>query len=127
MLTFCTGLEIIFRLRKNRRIYILDNNKNKKIKIQYANEFFQNLGMGNSTTYVHQFINNEDVNDSTTTMQYCNMHELGLCIKLYSYVAHMFYARSLIHNTSVPIAISKSIYFLSFSAYTTVFSWGSVN
>ena len=37
----------------------------KKMKIQYANEFFQNLGMGYPTKCVYQFIYDENDNDET--------------------------------------------------------------
>ena len=39
------------------------------------------------------------------------MHGLGLCIKLDSFVAHMFYVWSFSHNTAVPIAIKKILYY----------------
>ena len=55
------------------------------------------------------------------------MHGLGLCIKLNSYVAHMFYACSLGHNKSVPISIKHNRYLLSLNTYTTVFYWGAGN
>ena len=55
------------------------------------------------------------------------MHGLRLCIKVDSYVAHMFYAWSFSHNTSVPIAKNKNKYFLSLNKNTNVFPWGSGN
>ena len=55
------------------------------------------------------------------------MHGLGLCIKVDSYVAHMFYAWSFYHNTAVPIDIKKNKEFLSLDTNTTVFAWGSGN
>ena len=55
------------------------------------------------------------------------MHGLGLCIKLESYVAHMFYAWLLIHNTEVPIATRRNKNDISLDKYTTVFSWGAKN
>ena len=57
--------------------------------------------------------------------QYFIMHGLGLCINVDSCVAHLFYAWSFSHNTSVPIAKKKNKYFLSLNTNTTVFSWGS--
>ena len=55
------------------------------------------------------------------------MHGLGLCIKVDSYVAHMFYAWSFSHDTAVPIAKNKNNYFLSLNTNTTLFAWVAVN
>ena len=97
------------------------------MKIQYANNFVHRLGMGNPTTCVYQLIFDEnDIND-TKVIQYLIMHLLVVCIKVYSYVAHMFYAWSFSHNKSVTIAIKKNKYFLSLNTNTTVFSWGYIN
>ena len=51
------------------------------------------------------------------------MHGLELCIKVDSYVAHMFYARSFSHNISVPIDIKNNTYFIYLNKNTTVFDW----
>ena len=91
--------------------------------IQYANGFVQKLGMGDPTTYVYQFIYDEKDSVDTKIIQYFIMHGLGLCTKVDSYVAHMFYAWSLSHNISVPIAIKKNKYFLSLNTNTTVVAW----
>ena len=61
------------------------------MKIQYANEFIEQLGMGDPTTSVYQFIYDEKESIDTEIIQYFVMHGLGLCIKVDSYVAHMFY------------------------------------
>ena len=55
------------------------------------------------------------------------MRRLGLCIKVDSYVARLFYSWSFSHNTAVPIAKKKNRQLLSLNANTTVFSWGAVN
>ena len=55
------------------------------------------------------------------------MHGLVLCIKLDSYMAHMFYTWSLSHNTEVPIAIKKIKYVLYLNTNNTVFDWGDCN
>ena len=55
------------------------------------------------------------------------MHGLGLCIKVDSYVAHMFYACSFSHNTAVPIAKNNNKDFLSLNKNTTLFYWGDGN
>ena len=55
------------------------------------------------------------------------MHRLGLCIKLDSYVAHMFYEWLLFHNTAVQISIKKNKCFLSMNTNTIVFYWGAGN
>ena len=50
------------------------------------------------------------------------MHGLGLCIKVDSYIAHMFYAWSFSHNIAVPTAIKMNKYFLSLNKNTILFS-----
>ena len=60
-------------------------------------------------------------------MQYFIMNGLGLCIKVDSYMAHMFYECSFSHNTSVTIDIKRNTYFISLNTNTTVFDWGSGN
>ena len=97
------------------------------MKIKYANESVQKLGMGDPITCVYQFIYNEKDSVDTKIIQYFIMHGLGLFIKMDSYVAHMFYSCSFSHNTVVPIAINKNKYFLSLNTNTTVFSWGAIN
>ena len=83
--------------------------------------------MGDPTKCSYQFIYNENYNDNTKIIQYFIMHGLGLCIKVDSYVAHMFYAWSFICDTAVPIAKQKNKYFIFLNKNTTVFSWGSGN
>ena len=83
------------------------------MKIKYANEFVQKLGMGDPTTFVYKFIYDENENDDTKIMQYFIIHRLGLCIKVDNYVAHMFDARSLSYNKEVPISIQTNKYFLT--------------
>ena len=105
----------------------MNHSKENNKKIQYVNEFVQNLVMVDPTTHVYQIVYNENHNDDTKVIQYFIMYGLGLCIKLDSYVAHMLYAWSLSHNTSVPISIKKNKYFLSLKTNTYVFSWGAEN
>ena len=83
--------------------------------------------MGYPTTCIYQFIYDEKDKNDTQVAQYFIMHGLGLCIKLDSYVAHMFYAWQLSHNTAVPIAKNKNKYFLSLNTNSTVFAWGDGN
>ena len=83
--------------------------------------------MGDTTTCIHQFIYDEKDKDDTQITQYFIMHGMGLFIKVDSYVAHMFYAWSFSHNTSVPITKKKNKYFISLNTNTTVFSWVSGN
>ena len=69
--------------------------------------------MGDTTACVYQFIYSGNDSDDKKIIQYFIMHGLVLCIKVDSYVAHMFYSWSLGHNTSVPISIQKKkTYFL---------------
>ena len=74
------------------------------MKIQCVYNFVQKLGIGDTTTCVYQFIYNEKDMIDTKITQYFIMHGLGLCIKVDSFVAHMFYAWSFSHNIAVPIA-----------------------
>ena len=70
-----------------------ENNPNdNNMKIQYTNEFILKLGMVDTTTYVYQFIYDENDSGGTKIKPYFIMHGLGLCIKVDSYVADMFYA-----------------------------------
>ena len=73
------------------------------------------------------FIYDENDNDDTKIIQYFIMHGMRLCIKVDSYVAHMFYAWSFSHNTEVAIATTKKKYFIFLNTYTTVFYWGYGN
>ena len=79
--------------------------------------------MGDTTTCVYQLIYDEKYSVDTKIIQYFIMHGLGLCIKVNSYVAHMFYAWSFSHNTAVPIAIKNNKYFQSYNTNTTAFAW----
>ena len=60
--------------------------------------------MGDTTTCVYQFIYYKMDNNDIQITQYLIMHGLGLCLKIYSYVARMFYVWSFSNNTEVPIA-----------------------
>ena len=64
--------------------------------------------MGDPTTWVYQFIYDENDNVDTKIIQNYIMHGVGLCIKVYSYVTHMFYTFTFIHNTAVPIYINRT-------------------
>ena len=79
------------------------------------------------TTCVYQLIFFQYDSNGTKIIPYFIMHGLGLCIKLNSFVAHMFYAWSFSHNTVVQIAIKHNRKFLSLNTYTNVFTWGNVN
>ena len=83
--------------------------------------------MGYPTKCVYQFIYDEKDNNDTHITQYCIMHGLGLCIKVDSYVAHLFYTWSFSLNTAVSISKKNNKYFLSLNTNTTVFYWGAVN
>ena len=50
-------------------------------------------------TCFYKFIYDEMESVDTEIIQYFIMHVLVLCIKVDSYVAHMFYAWSFSHNT----------------------------
>ena len=58
----------------------------------------------------------------TKIIKHFIMRGLDLCIKVDSYVAHMFYAWSFSH-TAFPIDIKKNKYFISLNKHTTVFAW----
>ena len=97
------------------------------MKLQYANEFDEQLGMGDPKTCVYQLICNEKYSVDTYIIQYFIIHGLGLCIKVDGYEAYMSYAWSLSNNKAVPIAIHKNKYLLSLNTHTTLFGWGTVN
>ena len=78
----------------------------------YANEFIQNTVLVVTTTCVYQLIFHENDCNETKILQYFIMYELGLYIKLKCFVAHMFYAWTLSHNTSVPIYIKYNKYWI---------------
>ena len=78
--------------------------------------------MGDPTTCVYQFIYYENDNDYMKIIKYFIMHGLGLCIKVDSYVAHMFYEWSFSHNRTVPIYINKNEYFIYLNTKNTVFA-----
>ena len=55
------------------------------------------------------------------------MNGLGLCIKVDSYVAHMFYTQSFSHNKSFTIDIKNNKYFILLNTNTNVFTWEAVD
>ena len=61
------------------------------MKIQYANEFFEILGMGDPTTCIYQLIYVEKDSVEIEIMQYFIIHGFVLCVKVDIYVAHIFY------------------------------------
>ena len=83
--------------------------------------------MDDPTTCVYQLILDGNDSNDTKIIQYFIMHGLGLCIKLDSFVSHMFYPWSFSHNKAVPISIKKKTYLLFLNSYTTVFAWGAGN
>ena len=83
--------------------------------------------MDDPTTCVYQFIYYKNYSEDTNIIKYFIIHGLVLCTKVDSIVAHMFYAWSFSHNTSVEIAINKNKYFFSLNTNTDVFSWGDGN
>ena len=62
------------------------------MKIQYSDRFVQNFGMGDPTTCVYQFIYYKNDNYDRKIIKYFIRHGLGLWIKEYSFLSHMFYA-----------------------------------
>ena len=80
------------------------------MKVQYANELIQNMGLGDPITGVHRFILDENEINDTKIIQFFIMHGLGLYIKLKSFVAHVLYVWSFSNNTAVPISINKNKY-----------------
>ena len=74
------------------------------MKIQYSNEFIERMGLYDPTTYVYQFIFDENDINNTKIIEYFIMYRLGLCIKLNSFVSHMFYVWQFSHNSEVPIS-----------------------
>ena len=85
------------------------------------------MGLVDTTTFVYQFIFDENDSDNTKIIQYSDIHGLGLCIKLDNYVSHMFYSWSFSHNTEVPFAIKKNKYYPSLNTCPNLFSWRALN
>ena len=83
--------------------------------------------MSDPTTFLYQFIFDQDDSNYTKIIQYFVMHGLGLCIKLNIYVEHMLYARSFIFSTEVTLSINQNIYYLSLNTHTAEFAWGAGN
>ena len=83
--------------------------------------------MGDTTKCVYQFIYDENYSDKTKIIQYFIMHGPVLCIKVDSYVAHMFYEWSFSNNKEFPIFIDKKEYFIFLNTNTTIFHWGDGN
>ena len=77
----------------------------------------------------HVFINSSTMKMTVATkkLHYFIMHGLGLCIKVDSYVEHMFYAWSFSHYTAVEKATDNKKYFLFLNTKTTIFAWVSGN
>ena len=48
------------------------------MKIQDANKLIQNIGLGDTTTYLHQLIFDENDSNDTKIVLYFIMHRLGL-------------------------------------------------
>ena len=92
------------------------------MKLKDANKFIEKLGMGDPTTCAYQFLYDEKHSVNTKRIQDFIMYGLGLCIKVDSYVAHMFYAWSLSHNTEVQISLNNNKYFLYLNTNTNVFT-----
>ena len=69
------------------------------------------MGLSDITTCFYQVIFDEDDINYTRIIPYFIMHGLGLCIKLNSFVTHMFYVWKLSHNKAVPIYIKYNTYF----------------
>ena len=53
------------------------HSEKEKIKIKYANEFIQNMELGDPKTCDYQFIFDENDSNNRNIIQYLNMHVLG--------------------------------------------------
>ena len=97
------------------------------MKIKYANEFIQNMGLSDPTIFFYQLIIGENESNDTNIIQYFIVYRLLVCIRLNSFVAHMLYEWPFSHNTAVPIAIKNYKYYLSLNTYTNMFACGAIN
>ena len=59
--------------------------------------------LGDNTTCLYPFLFDKKDTDNTDILQYFVMGGQGICMKVNSDVAHMFYVWSFSHNTEVPI------------------------
>ena len=66
------------------------------------------MGLGDTTTCVYLLIFDENDSNDTKIIQYFIMHGLRLCIKVNSFVVHMFYEWPFSHIIAVPIDINKN-------------------
>ena len=94
------------------------------MKKQHTDEFIVNMALNYPKKCVYQFILDENHINDTNIIQYFIMHGLGLCIKLDSFVAHMFYVWSFSYTTAVTIAINHGKYNIPLNTYNIVFVWG---
>ena len=78
------------------------------------------MGLGDLKTCVYQVTFYKEDTDNTHILKYFVMDGLVICIKLNSYVAHIFYAWSFIHNASVTILIKHNKYYLYLYTNTNV-------
>ena len=85
------------------------------------------MGLVDPKPYVYRFIFDQYDSNDTKILQYFVMNGLGLCIKLNSYVSHMFYALAFIHNIEVPIDVKQNKYNIPLNTYNIDFSWGDSN
>ena len=88
------------------------------MKLKYANEFVEILWIGDRITSFYQFIYDEKESIPTEIIQYFIMHGFGLCIKVDSNIAHIFYVWSFIHNIAVAITIKENKYVFSLNSHT---------
>ena len=96
------------------------SSKRKNMKMHYANGFVERLGICDPKKWVYKFSYDEKYSVYTEIIQYFIMHGLRLCIKVDSYVAHMFYAWSFSNNKEVPTAIKNNKYLLPLITHTTL-------
>ena len=103
------------------------HSKENNMRIQNANEFVKKLVMVYPTKCAYQLVYDKNYSVHTKIIQYFIIHGLGLCIRVDSYLAYMFYTWSFSHNTAVPIDINKNKYCISFNTNNNGFAWGAGN
>ena len=79
------------------------------------------MGLGYTTTGVYKYIYDEKESNETQIIKYFILCRLGLCIKLNTFLSHMFYEWQFSHSIEIPIDIKQNTYFISFDTYTAVF------
>ena len=85
-----------------------------------------NLGLGNSTTFVYQFVIEKSNEHTVVITQFFIFNRLVPCVNFKADLAHMFYQWTLSHCADLPVMVQKGKHFLCVDYNTTIFAWGDL-